>query len=73
MSELDSQINAVASQLTDLSAKVQDNDPLRKKLLGITMMTTGQLETPVETMFRQAFTLHTPAALMSLMKMGGAA
>ena len=69
-SSLDSRIDTLASQLQALTAEVQNDDVARKRLLGTTLAATGQLETPLEAVWKIIMSPHAPSALMSLIKMG---
>ncbi|KAF2236206.1 S-adenosyl-L-methionine-dependent methyltransferase [Viridothelium virens] len=67
---LDSKIDSLAAQIQSLTAEVQNDDAARKKLLGTTMAAMGQLETPLETVWKIIMSPHAPSALMSLIKLG---
>ena len=51
-------IDTLAKDIQSLSAQVAQDDAGRKKLLGVTMKATAELETPVETVWRMMMSVR---------------
>jgi len=64
------EIGSLTSQLQRLISRVQDDEPARKQLLGVTMGATSQLETGPEVIWRLMMSPHAPAAIMALLDLG---
>jgi hypothetical protein len=70
MSSIEQKVDIVAAQLQSLVTEVQGDDAARKKLLGATMGAMGQLETPLEAVWKIIMSPHAPSALMTLINVG---
>ncbi|KAI9711821.1 MAG: hypothetical protein M1820_001966 [Bogoriella megaspora] len=70
MASLDSRIDTITSQLQSLISEVQSDDAARKRLLAATMAANGQLESPLEAVWKLIMSPHAPSALMTVINMG---
>ena len=51
-------IDSLARDLQSLSAESANDDAARKKLLGVTMKATAELEAPIETVWRMIMSVR---------------
>ena len=58
--ELHRKIDTLARDLQSLSAESAQDDAARKKLLGLTMKATAELEAPIETVWRMIMSVRLP-------------
>lgn len=56
--KLHQKIDTLAKDLQSLSAESAQNDACRKKLLGLTMKATAELEAPIETVWRMIMSVR---------------
>lgn len=56
--ELHRKIDTLARDVQSLSAESAQDDAGRKKLLGLTMRATAELETPIETVWRMIMSVR---------------
>ncbi|KAL6721636.1 hypothetical protein ACLMJK_000740 [Lecanora helva] len=68
--DIHTKIDSLARDIQSLAAEAQQDEECRKKLLGVTMKATAQLEAPIETIWRMIMSPHAPAALMVIIRMG---
>lgn len=64
------EITKLTSDLKALTAKVHNDEPSRKMLMGNLLQATSQVETPAEPIWRIIMSPHAPSALMTLLDMG---
>ncbi|TAQ89311.1 hypothetical protein B7494_g2377 [Chlorociboria aeruginascens] len=67
---LDERTDAIAKDILALALDVANDEPARKKLFGIIMMSMARVELPIETIWRMIMSPHAPAALEILIQMG---
>lgn len=68
-SDINASVEAISTKIKHLSSEIRDEET-RKKLLGILMQATAELESPVETIWKMIMSPHAPAALMVMIQLG---
>lgn len=63
---LHQRIDSLARDLQSLSAESAQDDAARKKLLGLTMKATAELEAPIETVWRMIMSVRLLRKALSL-------
>ncbi|TVY65553.1 O-methyltransferase asqD [Lachnellula suecica] len=67
---VDTKIDALAEDLRKLIPEASKEEISRKKLFGVIQQAMGQVEAPVETIWRMIMSPHAPAALNVIIRMG---